>query len=351
MIKTFNKYLIKRSLYFSFSILIIFGILDSIFTFISELEDISSEYNILDICKYVAYSMPHRLIDFIEGACLLGVMLSLGLSHQEGNLNVLRSAGEAPLKIVLISSIGAFLLTISLIIFDEISFRNIYLDAQANKNILSKNEKYNKENEIKWIKYRDSYLGFSEIINDKIYQAKLISIENKKVTYSIQSDTAEIIDGDIFFENDALFKNFENNIKRNQSESFEIPYQSKITFNNINNLGISEINIYRILFLNSDLEKDILFKAHLDKVFYKKTLLPISVLMLIICFGSLIFTSLRESTVGGRIIVAVVGAFIYKLFQDLTIGVFISYGMPTIIGVIIPIFILLIISIIAYKRI
>ena len=73
--------------------------------------------------------------------------------------------------------------------------------------------------------------------------------------------------------------------------------------------------------------------------------------MLIICFGSLIFTSLRESTVGGRIIVAVVGAFIYKLFQDLTIGVFISYGMLTIIGVIIPIFILLIISIIAYKRI
>ena len=73
--------------------------------------------------------------------------------------------------------------------------------------------------------------------------------------------------------------------------------------------------------------------------------------MLIICFGSLIFTSLRESTVGGRIIVAVVGAFIYKLFQDLTIGVFISYGMLTVIGAIIPIFILLIISIIAYKRI
>ena len=141
------------------------------------------------------------------------------------------------------------------------------------------------------------------------------------------------------------------NIKRNQSESFEIPYQSKITLNNINNLGISEINTYRILFLNSDLEKDILFKAHLDKIFYKKILLPISVLMLITCFGSLIFTSLRESTVGGRIIVAVVGAFIYKLFQDLTIGVFISYGMLTIIGVIIPIFILFIVSMIAYKRI
>ena len=129
---------------------------------------------------------------------------------------------------------------------------------------MSKKENYNKENQIKWIKYRDSYLGFSQIINDKIYQAKLISIENKKVIYSIQSETAEIADGGILFENDALFKNFGNNIKRNQSESFEIPYRSKITFNNINNLGVSEINIYRILFLNSNLEKDILFKAHLD---------------------------------------------------------------------------------------
>ena len=37
--------------------------------------------------------MPHNLLDFLEGACLLGVMIALGLSHQEGNLNVLRTAG------------------------------------------------------------------------------------------------------------------------------------------------------------------------------------------------------------------------------------------------------------------
>ena len=34
--------------------------------------------------------MPHNLLDFVQGACLLGVMLSLGMSHEEGNLNVLR---------------------------------------------------------------------------------------------------------------------------------------------------------------------------------------------------------------------------------------------------------------------
>ena len=72
MIKIFNIYLIKRSFYFSFFILIIFGILDSIFIFISELENISNKYNVLNIFKHVLNSMPHRLIDFIDGACLLG---------------------------------------------------------------------------------------------------------------------------------------------------------------------------------------------------------------------------------------------------------------------------------------
>ncbi len=80
MIKIFNIYLIKRSFYFSFFILIIFGILDSIFIFISELENISNKYNVLNIFKHVLNSMPHRLIDFIDGACLLGVMISLGVS-------------------------------------------------------------------------------------------------------------------------------------------------------------------------------------------------------------------------------------------------------------------------------
>ena len=47
--RIFNSYLIKRSFYFSFFILIIFGILDSVFIFISELENISIQYNIFKI--------------------------------------------------------------------------------------------------------------------------------------------------------------------------------------------------------------------------------------------------------------------------------------------------------------
>ena len=98
--KIFNIYLIKKSFLYSLFILTVFGLLDSTFTLISELENVSEKYNFVKILSYVFSSMPHRLLDFVEGACLLGVMISLGISHQEGNLNVLRSAGFSPFKII-----------------------------------------------------------------------------------------------------------------------------------------------------------------------------------------------------------------------------------------------------------
>ena len=102
---------------------------------------------------------------------------------------------------------------------------------------------------------------------------------------------------------------------------------------------------------NSFIDQDVLFKAHLDKAIYKKIYLPFSILLLIMFFGSLIFSSLRDTGVGGRVLIAVMGAFIYKLFQDLSIGIFISYQLTTFIGVILPSLVFLLMSLISYKRI
>ena len=334
--KIFNIYLIKKSFLYSLFILTVFGLLDLTFSLISELESISEKYNFVKILSYVLSSMPHRLIDFAEGACLLGVMISLGISHQEGNLNVLRSAGFSPFKIISICSLGALLLVIPLLVLDDLALRKIYLDAQINKNTLLGKE-LDKKN-LNWVKSKNLFLSYETIIDNKVFNPKLIKVNQNDQVEVLISEIAEFNEKELIF-NDA------------KSEYFDLPIQSRITYANIDHQGIAKIFSYRKLFLNSTLEEDILFKSHLDKVYFKTIFLPVSIFILITFFGSLIFTSLRDSNLGIRITVAVFGAFIYRLIQDLSIGIFISYNLPVIFGVIIPSFFVIMLSVQAYKKI
>ena len=349
MIKIFSFYLLKRSFYFSLFFLIAFGLLDSIFMFLTELENLSVTYMVSDIFKYVIFTMTHRLVDFIEGATLLGVMIALGLSHQEGNLNTLRTAGKSPMNIIFVSSIGALILTISLLMFDEIAFRKLFIKAEADRNI-AVGINTQKEHDLIWIKDNESFLSFERIIDDIIYQPRFIKIQNNELAYTISASRAKINEKNINFPNDSLYKLYSESFIADE-ETFEIPIQSRVSIKRIDNTGLLDLIGYRSMLSNSFIDQDVLFKAHLDKAIYKRIYLPFSILLLIMFFGSLIFSSLRDTGVGGRVLIAVMGAFIYKLFQDLSIGIFISYQLITFIGVILPSLVLLLMSLISYKRI
>ena len=253
------------------------------------------------------------------------------------------------MNIIFVSSIGALILTISLLMFDEIAFRKLFIKAEADRNI-AVGINTQKEHDLIWIKDNESFLSFERIIDDIIYKPRFIKIQNNELAYTISASRAKINEKNINFPNDSLYKLYSESFIADE-ETFEIPIQSRVSIKRIDNIGILDLIGYRSMLSNSFIDQDVLFKAHLDKAIYKKIYLPFSILLLIMFFGSLIFSSLRDTGVGGRVLIAVMGAFIYKLFQDLSIGIFISYQLTTFIGVILPSLLLLLMSLISYKRI
>ena len=184
-----------------------------------------------------------------------------------------------------------------------------------------------------------------------MFKVRLIQTKDNQIVYSATSNTAKTSGDKIFLNEDATYKIFTDDFVQNNEVNFKIPRQSKITLKNINHLSLKNINIYRQLFTESTLKEDVLFKAHLDKALFTSIFKPISIMVLILFFGSLIFTSLRDSNVGERIVISVLGAFIYKIFQDLSTGIFISYGFPVLIGVLIPSIFIIFLSFKSYRNI
>ena len=342
--------MIKRSLLISCFIFVLFALLDFVFNFISELENLSANYSFLYSLKFMLASMPYNANDFLEGACLLGVMIALGISHQEGNLNVLRSSGESPIKIVLISAIGPMILVFSYLAANELVFRDIHINAEIEKNLIINNLS-NTERNNEWIKDKNSFINFSDKVGSTIYNVKFLKSDSSNTLYYKMSESANIEEDVIVFDRTMTSYGFNNENTLDYSEPFKFPLGASIPLKDIERLKFSELIFSKNLLQNSSVKKDVLFKSHLDKSFYKKIFQPLSILSLIIFFGSFIFGSLRETSPASRVVLSVIGAFIYKVIQDFSISLAISINYSVLVGVITPAFMLLISSIFLYKKI
>ena len=97
------------------------------------------------------------LLNFLKVLALLGFMVALGISHQEGNLNVLRSNGLSPIKIILISSLGSMIVVLSILAMDEIAFREMHINSKVEKDSLLARLLKSKS-KFQWIKQNDYLL-------------------------------------------------------------------------------------------------------------------------------------------------------------------------------------------------
>ena len=347
----FSRYLVRRTFLVSCFVFFGFIALDAIFVIVAEIDDLSDFYSTGDLISYVFGIMPHRSLAYLEGSCLLGILISMSISNQEGNLSVLRSAGFSPFKISSIASLGAIGMILIFLLGDEVYFKSIALNAEINKNISSAQNKNTQNLDAKWIESNGTFLEFYLKDKDSLYDVSVVHILDNRVTYSASANKAIIYQDNIHLIEPVTLKYFNKDKIFNSRIPFIFPKALQLSSANIDNIKISDQFSYLRSLKNISSIQDNSFKAELEKNVYTTISIPFSALAIMLLAGSFMFGSLREASMGTKIVLGVVCGFLYGVFQDLLISIFITYALNILMSVLIPIFLSFILCIFFYRRI
>ena len=333
LVGIFSRHIIVRT--FVITLLVFLGItfLDLIFSIIGDTEDLNEEFTLNDLIFTTLYRLFHDSMDYVQGSCLLGALISLGLFKRDGNLTIIRSNGLSPIKISLIFALGPIIFSLLMISLDNKLFIQAANHAETFNSQISRDKL---DIKFSWIKDGNKILRYSQKRESEILNPTLILLdENDSVKEIISSEKAEVSDGLIKIDNSEF--------------RFSLPKNKNLDRSTVKNIPIGSLKTYLIGSQESKLEgKE---KNFIIIEILKRILLPISALLLILTASMLFFGDQRNNSFGSFVVGGFLGAFIFNLTQEFFFSMSLTIQSNIFAISLMPYLLLLIIFYLTYKRI
>lgn len=129
-----NRYIWSSVLLPSIGVVFTIVALESLFSFLAELENLRRDYHALQAMQYIATTMPRRIYDFLPLAILLGALTGLGMLANSGELTVIRAAGVSVARVSRMALRPAILLLVVGLLLGEFVVPYTEQVAERNKN-------------------------------------------------------------------------------------------------------------------------------------------------------------------------------------------------------------------------
>ena len=330
LIGIFSRHIIIRTFIITTFVYLGITALDLIFSIIGDTEDLNNQFNLNDLILTTIYSLLHDSMDYIQGSCLLGALISLGLFNRDGNLTVIRSNGLSPIKISTIFALGPIIFSLIMVSLDN----KIFIQT-ANYGEIYEQRKNKNQNDINfsWTKDGNKLLRYSSKNDLLILNPTLITLDENGFVIGINSsEQAQLSDGYINFDESEFI--------------FSVPEDKNLDRSNVGKISIGDL----IFFLKEkkiDRKQENFIKVEL----IKRLLLPFSVLFLILTAAILFFMSQRNKSFGPYVVGGFLGAFIFNLIQEFFFSMSLTIQSSIIVISLMPYFLLIFLFYFLYKRI
>lgn len=318
--------------------LLVFLALDFIFGLISQLEKVTENYTAFEAFKYMVFTMPRRLYDYIPYSCLIGCLAGLGLLASSSELTIIRAAGVSVKRIAWMALRPALVFILIAMTVGEFVAPYTEQMADNRRNFLRHNA-MQKAPQNMWNREGNEFMYVNAVLpNGVVYGLTRYQFNDQHQLESASFTRQATYQDNVWREEDISITYLAGDSIRNEV----IPsrrWETNLTPNlfNILVLAPEDISLRNLHYYIDYLNKQNLTSSSYSLAFWQKTLQPLATAALVLVAISFIFGPLRSVTMGQRIFTGVVFGIVFLLMQNLLGPSSLVFGFPPFIAVMIPI--------------
>lgn len=349
------RYVIRSALLAMLGAVVGLWLLQMIFAYLAELENINDSYTLGDALWFIFYRSPYFLVQFIPTGALLGAVIGLGLLANNSELVIMRAAGISLYRIIGWAMLPALLFVAISLGVNQFALPIANQYAHAIKSDTAKNrlvtingywsvtdEEAGKK--ITYINYADS--------DGKLGQIKQYQLLDSNLTHAIQAgrgiyqpDNQQ--DGRYVWQLsdiDEIAINAQG-VQKNHTVSRSLtlpiaPNDVHLLTKEPEDLSLTDLYAHGKLMKHQESRS-----IRHELAFWQKLLSPFSVLSLVLVASSFVFGSLRSQGLGIRVVLALLTGLLFSYLTDLTGFVALATGFSPLVMAILPIIISLLVGV------
>ena len=339
-------YYIARHVFGGFLVvlLVIVG-LDMIFALIEEMKDIRNDYDFAAAVEFIMMTGPRRLYDYTPLSSLIGCLIGLGLLASSSELTVMRAAGVSTLQIIIAVMKPVLAIIIATMLMGEYVVPVTEPKAQSDRQVNITGGGQLDDASRVWHRDDMVFIHINAVSSDGAIRGVTRYEFNDDLTLARTSfaKSGHYVSGLWELKNirETRFPEAGDEqklttklIKKERWKSGLTPGLLKVVMVKPDHLSISGLADY-----SSYLAEQGLASEQYRVALWKKTLMPFSILGLVLIAVSFIFGPLRSVTVGQRLVTGVVIGLAFKLTQDVLGPTSSVFGFAPLLAVCFPILI------------
>jgi len=348
-----ERYLGRAVLLGSLLAFLVLIALSAFFVFIDQLGDLRGDYTVFKALEYMVFVLPSKGYELFHTAILLGSLLSLGSMASHSELIVLRASGMSITNITAVVIKAGILLMLFGVFLGEVVAPPAEQYAQKLKTAAITGSTSIQSGQGIWSKNKQEFVQVGKVFPDDILtevvvnrfndQHELISIikasraEFKNDHWQLQEVTETLINKQGFTQKHYALRERNKLIEPEMLNTLSVKEQD-----------LSIVSLYRYV---QHLKNNQLDASKYELAFWMKLVKPFSALIMLLIAMPFVFSTLRSSSVGQRLLVGVLLGLGFHMFNQALNYIGLGYGLNAIVSAVLPSLLFTFGGILALKRV